>query len=77
MFGIVVITGQGGNDHARTGKYISTKESVSQEEESGKRRDDKIRKIQIYRVEKEKLISDEVPPGNVPERSVRHNNIIK
>ncbi|KAB0392836.1 hypothetical protein E2I00_007090, partial [Balaenoptera physalus] len=28
MFGIVVITGQGGNDHARTGKYISTKESI-------------------------------------------------
>lgn len=43
----------------------------------GKRRDDKRRKIQIYRVEKEKLISDEVPPGNVPERSVKHNDIIK
>lgn len=36
MFGIVVITGQGGNDHARTGKYISTKESVSQEEDNEK-----------------------------------------
>lgn len=30
----MVITGQEGNDQARTGKYISTKESVSQEEDN-------------------------------------------
>ena len=43
----------------------------------GKRRDDKRRKIQIYRAGKEKLMSDEVPPGNVPERSEKHNDLIK
>ena len=30
----MVITGQEGNDQVRTGKYISTKESVSQEEDN-------------------------------------------
>lgn len=30
----MVITGQEGNDQAGTGKYISTKESVSQEEDN-------------------------------------------
>lgn len=29
------------------------------------------------RVEKEKLISDEVSPGNTPERSAKNNGIIK
>lgn len=28
-------------------------------------------------VEKVKLISDEGSPGNIPERSVKHNDIIK
>lgn len=47
----VVLTGQGGNDQRRTGKYISTKESVSQEEDNGK--------MNWYEGEKGEMIEEE------------------
>lgn len=34
IFVITVITGQGGNDQAKTGRYITSKKSVSLEEDS-------------------------------------------
>ena len=85
----IVITGPGGSEQVRRGKYTPTEELgvrkrvMSKTGVKGKGKADTRRKEQVHEVGvEEKLISDEVPlhlyaSGNVPERRVKHSAIIK